>query len=207
MNAPATALPTPGIGQRMPGGFYVGAVVVPDKGTHGLILAPKAALDLGKIEWGPYGKDVPAARSLIDGPENTMAMADHGSDLARRILNFKFEDLQDFYLPAQDELEVIYRNCKPTADENSQYMRSGINLHAWPAPTLPYSHQGPSKTPIELFRDGGPEAFNTEDPYWTSTQHAGDRHYAWSQWFSHGSQSTWYEGLKFRACLVRRFKI
>ena len=206
MNAPA-ALALPAIGARLEGGYFVGAILLPD-GPWGLIKAPKAALDLGRVAWDPQYRGVADAKSFIDGPGNTRAMADAGIDLAQKILGFEFEGKKDFYLLAADEHEVVYRNCKPTADENSMYMRSGINLHAWPAPTHPYSVDGgPKQTDVDLFRADGAEAFSTDEPYWTSTQHAGLSDYAWLQWFNDGGQSYWDKGGKCRVCLVRRFKI
>lgn len=207
MNAPAaSAIDLPAIGAAMPGGRFVGAILLPD-GPWGLVKAPKAALDLGRIAWHDKYTDIDGAKSPVDGPANTRAMADAGSKLARQILDFKHEDLRDFYLPAQDELEVIYRNCKPTDDGNSDWYRSGINLHAFPTPTPPYTFAPAKQTEVEIFRAGGAEAFATDEPYWTSTQHAGYSYCAWDQWFNDGSQGRWDKDSKCRVCLVRRLPI
>lgn len=200
-----TALQLPAVGTPLEGGFFVGAILLSD-GPYGLVKAPKALGEFKNIAWGPWDQDVPGARSLVDGVVNTIAMADSGCVLARKIIDLKIDGKQDWHLPALDELEVIYRNCKPTSDENTGYMRSGINLHAL-VPTNPYMPTDPAQTAMEIFRAGGAEAFETDDPYWTSTPYAGDSSSAWSQWFSDGYQSYWLKGLKDRACAVRRFKI
>lgn len=46
--------------------------------------------------------------------------------------------------------------------------------------------------------------FETDRPYWTSEQYAGDASYAWYQWFGYGGQGTWLKSYKRRACAVRR---
>lgn len=204
MNAPAATHPPVAIGTPLDGGFFIGSILLPD-GPYGLVKAPKALGEFTGVEWGPMRKNVPGALSLVDGLANTKAMAEAGSKLAKRILDLQIDGQGDWYLPALDELEVIYRAAKPTADENSLYMRSGINLHAIP-PTLPYTVMDPALTAVEIFRAGGAEAFEPEE-YWTSTPCAHGSSHAWCQWFYDGLQDYWGKDDKCRACAVRRFKI
>ncbi len=108
-------------------------------------------------------------------------------------------------MPSQDELEICYRNLKPTQDKNYCYARSGINLSAI-EPTRPYTPNFPLQTNAELFKDGGDQAFDAAW-YWSSTQHAADSYYAWGQTFNHGYQDYDSTTNKFRARAVRRSTI
>lgn len=191
------------IGQAMHGGFFAGLLNI-DGITHGLIVAPKSS----EIEsaWHQDDElDVTGATSYHDGLANTKAMAESGSALAKQIGALEIDGHSDWYLPSQDELEVIYRNLKPTTDENSQWARSGINLSAVP-PTRPYTPIEPAQTASEAFKEGGAEAFE-HAWYWTSTQHAANAACAWCQDFNDGDQSSNHESLELRARAVRRVLI
>ena len=187
----------PILGTSMDGGFYAGRIKV-DGQPFALILLSKAEGEHRGV-WIPRYKDVPGAKSYNDGLANTQAMAEAGSGIAKKAIDL------GAYIPALDELEVIYRNLKPTARENYCYMRSGINLNAI-EPTSPYTPDFPLQTQAELFQSGGAEAF-AEEAYWASTQYASASRYAWCQDFGNGGQhdDTRSRGLRARA--VRRLPI
>ena len=187
----------PILGTSMDGGFYAGRIKV-DGQPFALILLPKAEGEHQGV-WIPKYKDVPGSKSFSDGLANTQAMADAGSALAKKAIDLSA------YIPALDELEVIYRNLKPTTRENYCYMRSGINVNAI-EPTAPYAPDFPLQTQAELFQSGGAEAF-AEEAYWASTQYASDSDYAWYQRFSGGPQYYAYKGGELRARFVRRLPI
>jgi hypothetical protein len=155
--------------------------------------------------WIPKYKAVPGALHYDDGRSNTLAMAEAGSKLAQWALELRIADQDDWYLPAQDELEILYRNLKPTARENTCWGRSGINLAAF-EPTRPYTPQSPMQTPAEAFQLGGAEAFE-EEAYWSSTQHASDSDSAWYQHFGYGYQIIINTSIKLRARAVRRLPL
>lgn len=195
---------TPIIGTAMGGGFYAGRIRIDDQ-VFALVVAPKAEGDHKQTLWIPNYKEVPAARSYNDGLTNTQAMAEAGSKLAKWALGLEIGSANDWYLPAQDELEIIYRNLKPTTDTNSCYARSGINLSAF-EPTRPYTPDFPPQTPADAFQNGGAEAL-TADWYWSSTQHVSASDYAWFQSFLNGYQSYSLTDDKLRARAVRRLPI
>jgi hypothetical protein len=199
MNAPASMQLPAAIGAAFEGGFLMGAIMLPT-GPHALIKLPKATHDLEPAEWGPFN-DIKGASSLCDGLANTVAMADSGSKIARKVLNMG----ADTYIPALDELDVMYRVAKPTDDETYIYGRNGINLHAIP-PALPYAFNTPKQTAIEIFRAGGAEAFEPTG-YWSSTQYAGGSCYAWDQWFDDGVQINWHKANSRRVAVVRRLPL
>jgi hypothetical protein len=202
MNAPA-AIQTI-IGTAMGGGFYAGRIRVGDD-IFALIVAPKVEGEHEDAAWNTSAKSIEGALSYFDGHANTIAMAEGGSDLAKWALDLRIGGNDDWYLPSQDELEILYRNLKPTADKNWCYARSGINLSA-AIPTYPYTPDFPVQTLAEVFQQGGSEAFEQEW-YWSSTQHASYSDCAWSQHFSYGYQDYNRKYDELRARAVRRLAI
>jgi hypothetical protein len=194
----------PIIGTSMAGGFYAGRIVIEGK-HYALIVAPKAEGEHAPIRMFNDSKDVPAAASWNDGLSNTNALAEAGSILAQWVRGLRIGGFDDWYLPSVDELEILYRNLKPTSDENYVYNRSGLNLSAL-EPTRPYTPTDPSQTQAELFKAGGAEAFD-DRWYWSSTKHASDSDFAWGQYFGSGGQSYVSVGSSDRARAVRRLPI
>lgn len=204
MNAAAIDLPPSIAGTPLGGGFYAGRILTAGI-LYALIIAPKAE---GERKAGPWSKSydsVPGALNWNDGLANTAAMADAGSALAKWAQALRIGGYSDWYLPALDETEIAYRYLKPTAESNSLWTRSGINVSAVP-PTYPYTADLPAQTSNELFRSGGSEAFDDE-AYWTSTQHASSSDYAWTQDFSDGGQNYWVKDNTLRGRAFRRLAI
>ncbi|BBB65877.1 hypothetical protein UNDYM_1624 [Undibacterium sp. YM2] len=193
--------PTPTVsGTPYAGGFYAGRINIEGE-QYAIIVAPKAA---GEVE-AAWHKDVAAANSLsfFDGLANTKAMAEAGSEQAQRMLSMSIYGLSDWYLPSRDELELCYRNLKPTNEQN--YCWRGDNPSSVP-PGYAYSRNEPAQTTDSAFITGGAEAFEPEW-YWTSTQNAGDPSYAWMQSFDGGDQYGYHKSYEYRARAVRRVLI
>jgi len=194
----------PIIGTAMGGGFYAGRIFIGDQ-PFALIVAPKAEGQHKPAIWISNYKAVPDALSYNDGLANTLAMAESGSKLAKWALDLRIDGHDDWYLPAQDELEICYRNLKPTTTKNSCWARSGINLSAF-EPTRPYTPDFPVQTLAESFQAGGEQAFDDEY-YWSSTQHVSASVCAWFQPFNYGGQDYDSTGYELRARAVRRLPI
>ncbi len=192
------------IGQAMLGGFFAGSINLEGQ-EIGLIVSPKTLGDFSEKKWNTSDDNVEGATSYFDGLANTKAMAEAGSEIAKTVRDLRIGDFDDWYIPSQDELEILYRNFKPIDDENSCYARSGINLSALP-PTRPYTEALPAQTEIDGFKADQAEAFNATW-YWSSTQHAADADFAWCQDFSNGLQYDRYKGDTMRVRAVRRFLI
>ncbi len=156
-------------------------------------------------QWNDSYSIVKGALSFFDGVANTQAMAEAGSNLAKWALGLNIGGHNDWHIPAQDVLEIIYRNLKPTTEENWCYARSGINLSAI-EPTRPYTPSFPLQTVADAFKQGGNEAFEPT-VYWTSTQHVSDSDSAWVQYFAYGGQSLSLKYGKFAARAVRILEI
>lgn len=191
------------IGTAIEGGFFAGHLRIGDQ-CFALIRAPKHAEHPG-TPWNNHRRAVPAAQSWNDGLANTRAMAAAGSAVAQWALAQQINGLADWYIPATDELEMLYRAFKPTDADNYLYNRSGINVSAVP-PTHPYTPTTPAQIAEAIFREDGAEAL---DPawYWSSTQHAGYDGCAWCQDFGDGSQGYDLKVNGLRVVLVRRVAI
>lgn len=182
------------------GGFYAGRININGE-QYAIIVAPKAA---GEVE-AAWHKDAAAANSLsfFDGLANTKAMAEAGSELAQRMLSMSIYGLSDWYLPSRDELEICYRNLKPTGNGNNCYC--GDNPSSVP-PAYAYSRDLPAQTVDTAFQADGTEAFEPEW-YWTSTQNAGYPSFAWMQYFDIGYQGGDLKSSECRARAVRRLLV
>ncbi len=183
------------------GGFYVGRFVV-NGDVYASVVAPKETGEKDRAIWLPTYTEIVGADSLFDGFGNTRAMAEAGSEIAKWALGLNINGETDWYLPARDELELLYRHLKPTDDENYVY-RHGENPSSFP-PGYPYTIHLPGQTPVELFRNGGAEALEAAW-YWSSTQSSAGG--AWGQDFDGGSQYGAYKSRTGRARAVRRIKI
>lgn len=189
----------PAIGQPLNGGFFAGLILVGTQ-THAVIVAPKEH-GTGEFTWGEYGKEI-EARSYSDGKSNTLALAESDSELGKWATGLAIGEYNDWYIPARDELEIIYRNLKPTTDSNSCSFRDGDNPSAPDINTrYPYTETAPGITTAPLFQKGGSEAFEAVW-HWASTQYSA--HTAWYQYFEDGDQNISRKGNSLAARAVRR---
>jgi hypothetical protein len=183
------------------GGFYGGQIRSGDK-IFGIAWAPKAIGETIAL-WLPSYTDVPNAASCFHSMDNTIAMADAGSPLAKWILGREINGKTDWCIPARDVLEMGYRHLKPGSRENAASFRDGDNPSSVP-PGYPYTEQLPAQTVAEAFRKGGVEAFE-ETWYWSSTQYSS--RYAWFQTFDTGRQSYGFKKFEARARAVRLIQL
>lgn len=161
-------------GTAFAGGYYVGRYR--DAGQlFALIVAPKASGERSSQQmWTGSGgyAEANTATSTSDGLGNTTKMAVNpqliGPVYARAL---RIGGYDDWYIPARDELEMCYRNLKPTTTANALYSSSyqitpGINNSAEPK-TGAYTANSPQQTTNTAFRSGGSEAFEAKN-YWCS---------------------------------------
>lgn len=107
----------------------------------------------------------------------------------------------DWYIPAKNELEILYRNLKPDATPNSTIW--GANPDAVP-PTGNYTAGDPAQTTVALFQSGGGEDFATDTYYWSATE-APNASSAQFQNFSDGYQNYSSKVDPYYARAIRRF--
>ena len=208
MDVQETTLPKAGnvptvIGEAFGGGFYAGQITITGV-LYALIVASKAEGERRDVAWLESEDGVPGAGSYNDGLANTNAMAEAGSELAQWARSLAIGGYTDWYIPSQDELEIVYRNLKPTRCSNYLYGRSGVNPSAVP-PTHAYTADAPVQTTVAVFAECGEQAF-ADEWYWSSTQHAAYDDYAWGQDFLYGVQDD-SKSASLRARAVRRLAI
>lgn len=90
----------------------------------------------------------------------------------------------DWYMPAQNELEVCYFNLKPTTTSNNT--GSGTNTNAVPSRGSNYTAGTPAQTAATDFQTGNTEAF-AAGGYWSSTESGATT--ARGQLFDNGNQN------------------
>lgn len=196
-----------------------------------VIVAPKASGENASIEYKNANTAAPAAcGTLSEGRKATLAMVAAGTSTvypaAHYCNNLTIGGKTDWYLPARDELELCWRNLKPTADANYttadrsasatpnyQNLGSyggteathGLNKNSDPAGTA-YTSGVPAQTAATAFRTGGVEAFEYSSVYyWSSSEYSASD--AWVQpWFSSspGYQSNSNKSNSCRVRAVRR---
>lgn len=141
---PAPDLPTI-IGEPFGGGFYAGDIES-DGQWYKLIVADVVADITGSdSRWKTASSTTPNTGHLTDGLANTSAMIAAGIELhpaASHCIDHRGGGNADWYMPAKDELNVIYQNL-------------GYNR-----PNCPPD-----------FQSGGPQAFSNAY-YWASTQYS-----------------------------------
>jgi hypothetical protein len=180
----------PAIGSAYGGGFFAGQINV--SGTiYNLVVAPKASGESSQA-WGPYGATT-GFTSDINGPINSAGEAALGSAYAAATFCNNLNSggglngYTDWYLPAKNELEVLYYFLKPTTDANNT--SSGANTNAvLPEPyNTNYSSGSPAQTSAGIgFRTGETDAFISNN-YWSSTEVSSGT--ALRQSFSSGRQT------------------
>lgn len=197
MNMKQTTIPA--IGQQIEGGYFAGVVRVNGQ-RFGVVVAPKSSELKGT--WGKYGEKIDA-RHVGDGAANTQAMREAGSGIATKVAALDINGHQDWYIPSRDELELIYRNLKPTADENYASFRDGENPSSDPIGEM-YTEEAPQQTTVAEFQEDGAQAMEAEW-YWSSTQISAN--HAFAQDFSNGGQVDYDKDCTLRVRAVRRFLI
>jgi hypothetical protein len=196
----------PPIGSAYEGGFYAGQIGVGGVATHNLVIGPVASAQ-STLQWKNANTATAGADSDIDGPQNTADIVADGNSTVYPAAHF-CNDLtvggfSDWYMPAQNELEVCYFNLKPTTAANNTI--SGINANAVPARASNYTTGNPAQTSATNFKDTGAEDF-AANFYWSSTENSAT--YAHLQRFSNGVQ--YYSRFKnesYRVRAVRRVAV
>ena len=172
-SAASNSITTPyTIGQSLGGGYYAGQISTAGNGIadYNLVIAPKASGQT-TATWKNSNTATAGADSVINGPQNTLDMVADGSSTVYPSAHF-CNDLvtggfSDWYMPAQNELEVCYFNLKPFTNNN--VTNSGINPNSVPARASNYTTGNPARTSSATFYAGTAEAFDLNN-YWSSSE-------------------------------------
>lgn len=173
------------VGLPYGGGYYAGKIVTGGV-TYALIVAPKAQGGETQLAWKTSNTTTAGTTSINDGLANTNAMIAAGASAhpaANFCNNLSINGYDDWYLPAKDELEILYRYLKPTINANNT--SSGANTSSVPT-TGNYTSGSPAQTSVTIFKTGNSEVFITSSPYWSSTEYSSSN--GWIQFFTSGDQ-------------------
>ena len=202
---------------------------------YALIVSPKAIGEpSSNLQWRTSRTGVAEARTRWDGLHVTDHIIGGG---AGSLSDFPIYDFcndvrssdpvpddggSDWYIPALDELELLYRHFKPGPEDNFTGERSrdfpdpwdnGYNPSSDPQGAA-YTESDPEQTTVTAFQGGGAETLQFEadgdnNRLWSATEADGDR--AWFQNFRGsvaGSQSNNTKDLTTNRCrLVRRVEL
>jgi len=221
------------VGSPYGGGYVAGKIVSDYDGlTYGLIVSDGSGdsvqMGAGTMNWRTSRTSVTTTGGV---PPMTLAdgRANHNAILALNSLAefpaFKWiEDNcnagaglnghTDWYLPSRDELEIIYRNFKPTTQDNNTGTRAttgfggdgavyGTNANSVPAGSG-YTLIDPAQTADANFQAAGTDAVE-DSTYWSSTENSDT--FAWYQYFFNGGQYTSYKDNSYRVRAVRRIAL
>ena len=106
----------PGIGQALGGGFYAGRLFY-DGAEHAVIDAGRE-FETAAQWWDQPGPRVTVrgAGSFHDGYANTLAMAEAGSAIARKVLAMTIRGQRGWHLPSIEQLQVMRANLLQLPD-------------------------------------------------------------------------------------------
>lgn len=169
---------------------------------HRIIVAPKASGESASIALKNANTAFPTAcQTLTEGLAATQAMRDADTSTvypaAHWARGLSIGGKADWYIPARDELELLWRNLKPVTNDNyitanrqaANYTNNGSfgdasTTHGTNKNSAPegaaYTATTPSQTAATAFQSGGTEAFAFGSAYyWSSTEY--NASYAWGQ--------------------------
>jgi hypothetical protein len=186
-------------GTPMGGGYFGGYISTAGNGVadYALIVAPRATGQFGGNAGGPTnwgtsntGDTNPPSQNQVYGKLATDAFTGGNYPAFNWAKGLNINGFNDWYIPAKNELEILYFNLKPTTDGNDN--TSGGNPNAVPPRGGNYPSGSPATNPAQttntLFQSGGSEAFVTNRAYWTSTENSALTNTAWQGQFVVGFQ-------------------
>ena len=169
MLAAPSGIVLPNIGDPWEGGFYAGLFTILDAGdVYALIVGPGASEPVGGLQWKTSQTNTNGTGSVIDGLANSNAMNNNSHPAAQYCRAYSGGGKNDWFLPAQLQLEMAYRVLKPTTAYNSTSY--GSNVYSIP-PTGNYKPDNPKQTPVSNFKSSGADAFIVAQ-YWASSQNS-----------------------------------
>ena len=194
----------PVIGSALGGGFFAGQISTAGNGIadYNLVVGPVASAQ-STLQWKIVNTSTAGTTSNIDGPANSTAMNNVTHPAAQFCEGLTIGGFSDWYMPANNEVEVCYYNLKPTTTANNT--SSGVNPNAVPARASQYTSGNPAQTTAAAFKiTTGAEAFSA-NIYWSSTQNSAT--YGKFQSLDYGSQANFYKNLSYRVRAVRRVAV
>jgi hypothetical protein len=191
--------PIPAPGDSFGGGYYAGKIL--DAGTTYALIIPSTASfsPASGIALSTTSNALPSAtRTLTNGPAASASMNSSNYPAAYYCESLTLNGYTDWYLPARDELEIVYRNLKPSTAANATYARAStgfggdgatMGTNANSIPTQPgYTSSSPAQNIAKVnltYTGTGAAAGNAY--YWSSTENATG--FSWLHSMSTGYQT------------------
>lgn len=166
--ASVAVVAVPTLGSAYQGGFFAGQINI-NSVIYNLVLSPRAT---GEVPASVYKNDAlgfTGNTSTNDGKliqQNMVAAGITKFPAQQAVMALTIGGFNDWYIPSKLELEIVYRNLKPTTAQN--VTTSGANASAVPA-TSNYSAANPVRTTVLDFRSTGTN-YMTADYYYSATQ-------------------------------------
>ena len=194
------------IGQVFGGGFYAGQIGVSGVATHYLVVGPLSTAQT-QNQWKNANTATAGADSVIDGPQNTADIVADGNSTvypcAHFCNNLTVGGQTDWYMPALNELNVLYFNLKPTTSNNTTSF--GINPNAVPEITSNYTTGNPAQTSAAAFQSPSGAERMAADDYWSSTEHTST--IAKRVYFGNGGTYNGTKTASYRVRAIRRVAV
>jgi len=195
------------VGDAYAGGFYAGQISTAGNSIadYNLVVGPISSAENSSKQWKTSNTTTAGTSSVIDGPANSTAMNDASHPAAQFCEAVTVGGFSDWYMPAQNELEVCYYNLKPTTTANNTSY--GLNPNAVPSRASTYYTSGtPPRTSSVTFQSGGAQAFASIAPYyWNSTETSSTR--GGMQFFNVGRQGNYLKTYSYSVRAIRRVAV
>ncbi|MFN9872303.1 MAG: hypothetical protein ACK55E_12805 [Cyanobacteriota bacterium] len=173
----------PAVGTVFQGGYYAGLISHTANGvpTHALIVSPRASGFALNLAWKTANTSTTGTTSVFDGWANSEAMNNASHPAAQFCCGLTIGDYDDWYLPATQEWDILWRSFKPEATANGTYLGTAYGANPYAVPQGGnYTDSNPALTSVLAFRAGGAESLHHfdenygDDPFfhWTCTQAA-----------------------------------
>jgi hypothetical protein len=173
----------PLIGNAFQGGFYAGLISHTANGvpSHALIVSPRASGMALNLAWKTANTATTGTTSVFDGWANSEAMNNASHPAAQFCRSLSIAGYDDWYLPAPQEWDILWRAFKPEATPNGTYAGGSYGANPYAVPQAGnYTDSNPPLTSLLAFRAGGAESLYHfdenagDDPFfhWTSSQAA-----------------------------------
>lgn len=183
----------PVIGQAYGGGFFAGKISTSADGnaTHYLVVSDASVGQTTGKQWGPTGVTT-GFQSRIAGPTNSAGLAALGAtyQAATFCEGLNSGGYTDWYMPAQNEVKVLYYFLKPGTGANNTGFGANINAVSPEPYNTPHTSGNPAQTSATNFRTGASsQEFQTSAALWTSTESdVNPDQYAWRTFFDDGRE-------------------
>lgn len=185
------------------GGYYAGGNILVNGKEYAIIIAPKE-LSETTLDWNT-DDSINTAYSYHDGKSNTNSLLDGDHPAAEYCANLDINGFDDWHLPSIGECEVCYRFLKPTTTINTTHYET--DTYSNPPRPL-YTDEDPSQTTVTEFIEGGSQAFDPSEQYWTSTERDNSGYdYAYTWIFGNGFNGMRYKWLTAKLRPVRWVEI